>query len=446
MMNVFSAAKNLGTSHTMNRSVFIQGLRRSDAVLCLLIGLGSSIFVDVGGRVSVSEIVCLVWFIISFAQRDYWPESVRNFSGAAGILIVGLGLATLHASGPARSFLLAAANYTFLLILVLVLARILGRRPGLGLLSPLLVGAALSQIAGYILTPSVSALIDPWKFGLGWAVTILVMLAAQRLRGKAFGFFTAPALLLALAMVHLLLGSRSAAVIVLLCAMLLFKRQGASRGAMLGVVSLLIAGLAIASFGYEYLAVNGLLGEASAGKLSDQSGDFGLLFGARKELVLLFASWVASPVFGWGPDAVVPDGVRSGAYAWFIDQGYVINFADYDRLFLSAEVPLHSVVLGSLVQAGVFAIIFGFIAIRLSAISIRFSIRTQSYPALFICLTGVIHLLTSPLGDSTRFPVALTLAIAIYSVGESLRQLAPDSKHDHRLLANPRREIVRHVK
>jgi hypothetical protein len=258
----------------------------------------------------------------------------------------------------------------------------------------------------------VSAQIDPWKFSVGWAVTVIVLLAIRRFRQIRAGAVIAFLAVVFLTGANFMAGSRSTAILVAVCGFFYFRNKiSGSTHSNLRLVVLGVIGFLLATVLYEYTASIGLWGEDVKEKLRVQTGSFGILFGARKELVLLLNSWLASPLLGWGPAAAVPIDVRASTYNWYAANGYEVGYSDFLRLFGVEAVPLHSIMLGSLVQSGIFALGFCAVLAFGTYAAVRNGLRAHDMTTLFIALSGGVHIFTSPLGDSTRFPVALCLAI-----------------------------------
>jgi hypothetical protein len=380
---------------------------RADSLLAFGIGVTAYTFLSAGGRISFAEIVCVLALALTFARTNYFPPQIAKMAVPIVVIVAGLLL-----SVEVSETLGAAVNYSVVFLLFCVLAGLIYRSRDYRILTPLILGAAIGQIAGLVLSPTASALIDPWKFGLGSAVNLSVLLILTLAVRRGTPRPVALAFVAALALLNVALGSRSAATLVALAGVLVLIRPGLSRRKYFGVFVAVVGlvGLLFATLAYESLAGSGALGDAAGQKLVDQSGDYGLLFGARKELVVLFVSWAASPLFGWGATATVDPGVRDTALSWFINNGYALSPSDFDRLFATDSVPLHSIALGALVQAGLFALPLIVVLVALLAGSIRGAIATGSYAMVFIALSGTTHLLTSPLGDTTRFPLAIALA------------------------------------
>lgn len=381
------------------------------AMPSFILGLTAFVFVPVGGRISVAELLMLPAFALTFVNRGYYVRPVRWLLLAFVTLVLGLVAGAMYFSAETDKFVSVIANYCMLTLSIIVLCGLILKSAG-ACVPFLLFGAALGQLAGFLISPSPSALIDPWKFSVGWAVTVIVLLIARAFRQASYGILISASAVVLLVSANFAAGSRSTAILVAVCGFFYFRhasRPNTTSNARL--VILAITGFALASWLYEYTASHGLWGPEVQQKLQAQAGSLGVLFGARKELVLLLNSWLASPLLGWGPAAAVPVDVRASTYSWYAANEYEVNHSDYLRLFGVEAVPLHSVMLGSLVQAGIFAVAFCGVLAYGTYTSLRNGIASHDMAILFVALSGGVHILTSPLGDSTRFPVALCIAL-----------------------------------
>lgn len=386
---------------------------RKMAISSFVLGLSAFIFVPVGGRLSIAELLIVFIFVTTFSHGSYYSKMVRWLILSLVVLVLGLVLSGVAFGVEHEKFIQVIANYSVLVLSVVVLAAKI--RASLGACIPYLFsGAAIGQLVGFVVSPTIAAQIDPWKFSVGWAVTVLVLLGVRRLDQMPSGTALIVLVVAFLVAANFVAGSRSTAILVAVCGFFFFRSRLPSMSRNnLRIVFFGVVGFITATLLYQYTASVGVWGAEVQEKLRAQSGSFGILFGARKELMLLINSWLASPVIGWGPAAAVPIDVRSSTYTWYASNGYEMNYSDLLRLFGVEAVPLHSVIFGSLVQAGIFALGFCVVLTFGIYLAVRNGFREHDMATLFIALSGGVHIVTSPLGDSTRFPVALCLAIGL---------------------------------
>jgi hypothetical protein len=227
-----------------------------------------------------------------------------------------------------------------------------------------LTGMAVGQLLTYAIAPSAYALADPWKFGYGPPLTLLVIVLAnlRPLRRRA------PlqlALLGFIGVVNLAMGTRSAFLLCLLvAAYLLMSRRGSRIADAHGsprrsrlwpaIVAVVVVGAA-AGVGYAYAAQEGLLGAQARAKYAAQSGGkYGVFLGGRVGVFASSQAIIDSPLLGHGSWA------KDWKYQNLLDQrlaqlGY--GGAPYTGGGVP-PIPAHSYLLGAWVEGGVFAAVF----------------------------------------------------------------------------------------
>jgi hypothetical protein len=390
----------------------------------VFIGLTGALYVNIGGRISIGEIAAVLLagtVLLPVIARIRWA---RPLILALAALLVGLLLGSLAFDDPLSVVAIAAVNYLVLVISSLTVAVLLIRgstRSAIAFLASLAIG----QILGVLLNPTATALIDPWKFGIGAGVALLVLLAVDGADHSVAARLVAVAGGVGLALYSFYVGSRSLGMFVVLA--LVFgsgwfaRLSRGRRGVGILVLVVVVLGAWLGLLVYDYAAANGWLGASTSTKYFDQIGDFGLLPGARKEIVLLTGAWLSSPLFGWGASGAVPAEVRLGAFEWFTQHGYAINFSTYLHLFGTEDTPLHSVALGAVIQAGVFAVplvvvVLAVLYTGLNGVATTYTRRAGA----FVLIAAMAHFLMSPLGDITRLPIAAGIALAM-CVGSHLR-------------------------
>ena len=418
-----------GSSVPLKRSNVANGLStdlerlphsRLSVVASFFIGATAFVFVNVGGRLSVGEILCIPIGLAALISMSMRPTRYAGWLVAATTLMAaGLILSGSVNDNSLSETQAGLANYGVLSLSAVAIASLLIYTRGRAL-TPLIMGAAFGQVIGFYFSPTSSALIDPWKFAIGWSVNVLVLVVAWRVNKKYDRRLPGVAIGLVLAAFNVAQGSRSAGVVIALCTVaFLFVGRSRSRNhrSFVAVLAVLAVALLVATSLYESATENGYFGAAAAQKLADQSGNYGLIFGARKELLFLVFAFISSPLIGWGTVARVPPEERFKAYDLLANGGYFLSSSDVERLMLVDRLPLHSVALGALVQAGMFALPLVLLLVGLCFFAVR-GVVTQDlgFAPLFVVLSGAMHLFASPLGDSTRIQLALALALGMYVV------------------------------
>lgn len=412
--------QNLSAAGQPNKVLGVASQRQTGALIGpyigpFILGLGGSVFLHPSARVSLLEIGILIVFGIGLINYGVAFRGLKSYSITGLLLIFGMVLSLSIHGGTTNYLVDPLANYAMLCILVLGLASFLQKNFRVRLTSVLL-GAGVGQFVGMIISPTDEIIIDPWKFGLGYGFSIIALVGLGRLFQRGMPLWMVSVAVLFLACIHLWQGTRSLAGATALVGVLLFVRnfRKTSHRFRLGMFALI--GLSTTAFAlevYGQLASSGALGLEAEGKWHDQTGELGIIPGARKEILLLLVAWLNSPFWGWGPRASVDDEVISTLYRWYISHGYEISARDYSRLFQVESIPLHSVMLGMLVQAGVFATPLVVVLTRHLLRALAHSL-TYAHPAsIFVVLTAMMHFVVSPLGDITRFPIALAVALGL---------------------------------
>ncbi|MEX5300222.1 hypothetical protein RCG67_15760 [Kocuria sp. CPCC 205292] len=413
--------------------------KRTGTLIATGLGLLTSIFIDFGARVSIAEFLLLGYLLLQIINRKRIPATVVPYFFCLTLLLLGFIAANAAYGFGGDSILRTTGGYGIFILSIVALAHFL-KDDIPGRLAPIMLGSALGEILGFYVSPTPEILIDPWKFGLGNALTVIVILALTHRSIISSSQFVMPLILISLASLHFIMGSRSLAGILMLSVLLVLIRRSKSRFTnyqMIGCFALISATVFGVVKIYSYYAQTGLLGEDSATKYSDQNGEFGVLPGARKEIILLAAAWIRSPIFGWGPTAAVDSRHMGEVYNWYVLHGYTINLSDFNRLFVVDSLPLHSIFLGLLVQAGLFAIPLIISLLHPWVRALSYGISSKNLLATFVILSGGVHLFVSPLGDTTRFPVAISLAVGLAAFPCAKRgiargkQLAGSGPHSH---------------
>lgn len=290
--------------------------------------------------------------------------------------------------------------------------------------SLVLLSAATSLAMALLYSPLFSDL--PWKFGIGYFVTVVLLSAYRRLGTRLF-----PLLLLLIA-VSFLTGSRSlAAAQVAVGVVWLWSSPaaGTTRRRLSGPSLAVLAVVTIAaSVGvYAYLAQGGLLGKAELEKYTVQSEGSYWILGGRADFVGSLMLVRESPIVGFGSRPELPEGFDLASRVRGL--GYESIAADMRANGLGAEFPLHSQVLTAINQAGLLALPFWATASWLIVKAIRLAASSRAFLSeLFVLFSAVWAFAFSPPGAATRVMTASALAIAITIVGRSEKSL-PSLEH-----------------
>lgn len=249
-----------------------------------------------------------------------------------------------------------------------------------------------------------------WKFGNGYAVTILVCLFAARYRNGG------GLLIIIFSALHLLLNARSLFLITFLTGASTFVSVRIRDLRMRIVISIVViaAGIAALSLGmviYGQLASSGVLGEEQQWKYAQQTaGGENLILGGRSESLIAFRAIADSPIFGHGSWAESLE-YRVDYFSILEQQGRDIR---WDALYKSLLIPTHSALLSSWVEHGIAGTPFWFSILGLSVWAIYealFGVRNAKPMEMFLFIWVFWNILFSPFGLTARLYMAIYIAI-----------------------------------
>lgn len=252
-----------------------------------------------------------------------------------------------------------------------------------------------------------------WKFGLGQAVSLLVLalpFVYRKVPGGRLGGLIAP---FVLAPVHLLLNARSLAAIVasagvatVFCRILRVRRL--SLKPVLVIACMTAATLWAVDCAYERLADHGYLGQAALSKYQKQrKGSLNLLLAGRSDLLGSIPAILDSPILGHG--------------SWARDIRYelmrlaALESAGYDIGFVDDRIPTHSALFGAWVQAGLTGAVFWMwvLSVALRA-GMRMFLSPASLPlAAYMIVALIWDSLFSPCAMDQRILTSLYLSCAM---------------------------------
>lgn len=305
-------------------------------------------------------------------------------------------------------------------------------------------GLSLGLLLGYVVTPTAFQRTDPWKFGLGPPITLLLALAATRPRVQRFAALPV-AILCAAALLNLVLGARSLGGICLLAAGYLAFQAYSLRRAhgspqlsvrKVAVVTGLTVLLGLGFLrGYEYAAGHGLLGQAAKAKYALQSnGKIKLIapFAADRPTFLIGIKAIeASPVIGHGSWARNSK-YTTEALAELKKDGYVVDPNLINQLKTEARIPAHSYLLEAWVDGGIAGGIFWLVILGLvgAVFLTLYAIRDNLSPLIaFLMMSLVWNIFLSSYGDDDRIIAAYSILVMLYA-WRRWRQLPRDAD-DH---------------
>jgi len=279
-------------------------------------------------------------------------------------------------------------------------------------------GIALGQALIYFFNPNGYTEDDPWKFGYGMAITLLVVLASQIKVFKGRTFPPSP-IIFGVGILNFFMGFRSLGMICLLVAVYVAVKQsnllGRKRMGRNTIWLLLLWGIFMV-YGitalYGYSVNEGWLGDDALQKYSVQSsGNLGILLGGRAEILASSQAIIDSPVIGHGSWA------KDRKYADLL--AYALSQQGYDNASQSKVdlIPTHSYMIGAWVEAGIVGAVFWLWALMLTARALlaTYNSNTVLLPlTAFVAFNLIWDIPFSPFGALARVYAAYYLALMMF--------------------------------
>lgn len=374
-----------------------------------------TIFIEISfiGRIFLAEIILISICIkeILGNKRLKEKKQVSIVLVLALIWLLSQIITDIYMSTPFVDWVRGWAKITFFIIEFYVLSLIFGGSSRKILF--FLLGLSSGGIIAYLINPSEYSTLDPWKFGYGFWLTIIlsilpfIFLKRNKIIISIF-------ILLILGILNLFNGYRSLGGLCLLSFIIclisyykIFKKLNK-----VGIFIIIPLAL-FASFGvYKSLEEGGALGEASQMKYESQSsGDYGLLIGGRSEILVASLAIYNSPFLGYGSWAKDP--YYSSLYKIVkADSGYAVDGQESE----SDLIPTHSYLFGAWVESGIAGAIFWLYCFYLTTKAIILmllqpSLLIPSYVLFFSLMLWSI--LFSPFGAETRLIAAVFMCASI---------------------------------
>lgn len=273
--------------------------------------------------------------------------------------------------------------------------------------------------------------VEPWRLGLGYAVTLIVCLIPTFFRGMRY---LSPALLVILAGVHVSQGGRSMAITTSVTAVIMLfavtwgrnrpTRPNAARKFMMLVlgISALMALLQTATF----MTNNRMMPSEELQRRMEQqlSSQYGLLAAARPDTIAAMYAITKRPIMGYGSSGYDYDVYR---FYSFVALSSSFGTESYDGLLQNQmnkewtiAMPSHSHLFGIWVDAGVMGIFSWLAVLWLSfSVVVQASYFRSRWAAIFIFLaiSNMWDVLFSP------GPIRIDMALRIVTLLTALRMM-----------------------
>lgn len=407
-----------------------QASARGLNVIWIALGALASLKVSVGGEVYLGELLATLalplWLFRGRLNRHFMWILVIALIWSAGQFLSDL------VNGSDTNSMLKGVFAPIVFAATLVsLSLYLERHPGR--IASLLVGIALTPLAFVVFAPEPVQLDEPWKFGFGPPVLILMLIWLS-----FFGKRTALTMMLsvlAFSVVCIVFSARSLAMFPLagLSAYLFwrfavakrFKRWLTGRLAALKLVGVIIVPVLVANMVLTAFFASGIVDpylrpEVAQKYRQQASADVGLLLAGRSESLISVKAYLDAPWLGhgsWAQD-------RSGYNVEYAVLRYLYGISDNTRDDDSTLIPAHSFLLGAMVWSGVFGGLF-WIMFTYNLLG-RYLAFARELPIYFHAgvVTFAWNLLFSPFGADARWALAV-FAAALYAWCNLLRKHRP---------------------
>lgn len=398
-------------------------LRRGAGLLAFLIPVLMAYSFDTPfGRSYPTDLLLLL--LVPMLIRYRWllvrERVVRYFLGAGVVWLAGVMVADLLAGSPMSSVVRGWGEIVLTLLAMGVLAVLVIPKPTRILV--VFAGIAVGSALHVIIWPTDNAVGAPWRLG-GVTALVIGVVVLSRLLWPSRGRVYYAALLVGLASVAALLLSRGTGLILVLATCILLvswvmERSGMDERKRRALLLVAVAvGPVVMLFAYSFLAQRGYLGQEQQQRYVTQaSGEFGVVLGARKDLVGgLLAIW-ERPIIGNGSRPEDPLLVQD-----YVQTLYELGYRTYEE---DSSIPSHSALLGSWAAGGILVLPFW---VGVGVVAFVAIVRSSSLDpglqalVLFIALSAMWSTLFSPFGGRGR--VSLAAAIVLFAVSHTIEQV-----------------------
>lgn len=295
------------------------------------------------------------------------------------------------------------------------------------------IGIVIGQFLQYFIAPNIFAAGGEfWKFGIGYAVTFLLILSTQLHSVRRIKYL-AEFIILAAAILNFAMDTRSLGGICILAVLYLFMQRRTNTNQLISakvrfrklfipVLILLVGGVVVLKL-YGLAVGSGMFGESAQQKYESQaSGEFGLLIGGRQELLVSSLAIIDSPIIGhgsWAKDPMYSASLPGLLLMYGYDEVQSIN---YNAGFIDEPdlIPTHSFIFGAWVSSGLLGAVFWFwiLIFCTKLLLVMYKTKDPLTPVVaFVGFNMFWNILFSPFGAETRVYTAyyLVLLMLVYS-------------------------------
>lgn len=396
----------------------------------LLIPALSFIEVRLVGRLFLTELIALVSLVFLFVTnrsgvlKTAWAKRLLLFGG---LWFSSQVVTDMIRSTAFRDWSRGWSKILFFFVAFLALSLWLKNSRKRFVLCA--IGISLANIASVFLNPSDFQKEDAWKFGGGFALTVLVA-SLSTTRQFTQRKYLAPLLMFAVTVMHFVLGSRSMGGIAFLTAIYLLlqylatiKNQPPRVPTILQQIAFAIAlgiGTQVLLGLYGYAAEGGMLGRYAQAKYFMQTArGRNVITGGRDEFIVSTRAVAASPIIGYGSWA---KSIRYAKMKFFMHLPHNQNTELMWKMRnkkLEDVIPSHSYVMGAWVEAGILGALFWLVILLVVArvLSRLYAVPDPLSPLIvFLSINLLWSTLFSPFGANERITVAFELALMLLAL------------------------------
>ena len=372
------------------------------------------------------ELMAVAYFIITFKRSHHfqYPE-LRKFLKAlflsAFLLIFLQIIIDLYFVTPMIETLKTTASIFTLVALIYSGINLLTENDIK--LKSFLLGYVSSSLLTFFFFSNDYIKTDSWKFLFANSTTIFVLVALGFIQKARFFKII---VIISLSFIHLLLGSRSAALLTLLTVVALIlphRLKSGKRGLILILLSIFLVSSLTAQL-YQFLSLSGNLGISQQEKAQKQFQSGPLLLFARSELLYELGAIKDSPWVGKGSDPILSQSLLANVSQNQERFGLKVKeTAAYTSYLKNERIPLHSMLFSTWVQTGIVGVYFWLSILGFFIKYFRVVIYSKScfnLVASYFHFSALWSLFFSPLGAGSRLFIALAVTcVARVIVSES---------------------------
>ena len=407
--------------------------RKNDVLLfsgLLLIGIGTAFYVTVIGQLYVSEILLLTIFPFLLIKKAHSLQNrwIKRITFFGYLWFLGQIITDLIRSTPITDIARGLASIIVFLIAFLSLFLLISE--DLNRIKFYIFGVCVGGFLQQFIQPSPYFSSEPWKFGYGPVVTLLVLLVLTSISSINYKKSIIPIIILfCLGGVSLYLDARSIGLFSLLTSLVLllgkskpftkiFNKRINPWNSLL--VFILLGGCTYGLINiYGTIADHGWLGNSVKQKYELQSsGSLGLILGGRSEILSSIRAVLDSPIIGHGSWAADK---KYGYYLYDISNfGYDIPHDQIDYIISRSDlIPTHSHLFQNWVWSGILGAAFWVMILVLVLKSFVINLHYSNLIKIFVIyftFASIWDIFFSPFGSNIRMEWALRLIIFITAI------------------------------